>query len=102
MGSSVSAPAPSYSQRMDKTGRPISPHVFIYRFPAIALSSIMVRITGFVTSAGFFGVGGLTLYGGSDWVVSNLQDIGGITRRWTGFDLLPAAKFTVAFLMSYQ
>ena len=44
----------------------------------------------------------MTLYGGSDWVVSNLQDVGGITRRYTGFDLLPAAKFTVAFLLSYQ
>ena len=37
-------PGYEYSKRMDKTGRPISPHVFIYRFPTIAMSSITVRI----------------------------------------------------------
>lgn len=42
----------SYSERMAKTGRPISPHVFIYRFPTIAVSSIMVRVSGVVLTAG--------------------------------------------------
>ena len=49
---SSDAKAPLYSERMDKTGRPISPHLMIYRLPAIAWSSVMVRITGAVASAG--------------------------------------------------
>lgn len=48
----MSSNAPSYSERMDKTGRPISPHVFIYRFPTIALSSIAVRISGIFLTIG--------------------------------------------------
>lgn len=44
--------ASSYSEKMDKTGRPISPHVFIYRFPTIAISSIMVRISGVMLTVG--------------------------------------------------
>merc|ERR1719263_2486462 len=85
----------SYSERMDKTGRPISPHVFIYRFPMIALSSITVRITGILASAGLFAVGGAVLYKGSDWVVDTVHDFGGVSQRLTGFDLQPAAKASV-------
>jgi hypothetical protein len=33
-------------------GRPISPHVFIYAFPVVALSSITVRITGVLLTVG--------------------------------------------------
>jgi hypothetical protein len=42
----------TYSERMDKTGRPISPHVTIYAFPTIAITSVMVRITGFALTVG--------------------------------------------------
>ena len=43
----------SYSERMAKTGRPISPALSIpYRFPLIAISSITVRITGVLLTAG--------------------------------------------------
>ena len=44
--------ASTYSGRMDNTGRPISPHVFIYKFPTIAISSIMMRISGCVLTIG--------------------------------------------------
>ena len=36
----------SYSERQNQKGRPVSPHVTVYRFPAVALSSIANRITG--------------------------------------------------------
>ena len=49
---SLSTKGPTYSERMDKTGRPISPHVMIYNFPTIALSSITVRITGGMATFG--------------------------------------------------
>ena len=42
----------TYSERMDKTGRPISPHIFIYKFPTIAISSVMVRATGMMLTFG--------------------------------------------------
>jgi hypothetical protein len=51
-GRRLMSSAPSYSEKMDKTGRPISPHVFIYRFPTIAISSIMVRISGIMLTVG--------------------------------------------------
>ena len=46
--------AQTYSERMDKTGRPVSPHVDIYKFPPAALSSITHRVTGCVLAAGKF------------------------------------------------
>ena len=98
---------------MDKTGRPISPHVFgemapmpnvgdllkgqagIYRLPAIAWSSIVVRITGVMASAGFFVLGGGALVGGGPWAVDKAQQISEAVS--------PAAtKFAVAFTLSYQ
>lgn len=36
----------AYTARMEKTGRPISPHVTIYAFPMAAISSITNRVTG--------------------------------------------------------
>lgn len=36
----------SYTEKQDKTGRPVSPHVTIYKFPVTALSSITNRVTG--------------------------------------------------------
>jgi Succinate dehydrogenase/Fumarate reductase transmembrane subunit len=36
----------SYTERQNKKGRPVSPHVTVYRFPAVALSSIANRVTG--------------------------------------------------------
>ena len=42
----------SYTQKQDKTGRPVSPHVTIYKFPPSALSSIANRVTGVALSVG--------------------------------------------------
>ena len=44
-----SSPAKPYSERMAAKGRLVSPHVTIYAFPAVAISSITVRVTGFFT-----------------------------------------------------
>ena len=83
-----------YSQRMDKTGRPISPHVFIYRFPTIAISSILVRITGGMATFGFFGVAGLTMIGGGEYAIRTVQDVADVAPT--------AAKFSIAYVLSYQ
>lgn len=42
----------TYSERQAKKGRPVSPHVTIYKFPVVALSSITNRVTGVALSAG--------------------------------------------------
>jgi len=99
---SFRSPDPTYSARMDKTGRPISPHVFIYRFPMIALSSITVRITGVLASAGLFAVGGATLLGGADFVPATVLDFSSVSKKMVGFDLEPAAKAAVGFTIFYQ
>jgi hypothetical protein len=41
-----------YTEEQMKKGRPISPHVTIYKFPAPAISSITNRTTGVMLSAG--------------------------------------------------
>ena len=75
----------------DKTGRPISPHVSIYlaqnTFPAIAISSITVRITGCFLSLGIGGIGGMSLLSGPDAVVATAESIGNSA-------LAPLAKFS--------
>ncbi len=37
---------PTYTERQDHTGRPVSPHVTTYAFPVVAISSIINRVTG--------------------------------------------------------
>merc|ERR1712224_402736 len=44
----------NYTSRMNKTGRPVSPHVMIYSLPVGAVASITVRITGMMLSIGAF------------------------------------------------
>jgi succinate dehydrogenase (ubiquinone) cytochrome b560 subunit len=48
----------SYTARQAKLGRPISPHVTIYAFPVVSLSSITVRVTGVLLTIGTTGVAG--------------------------------------------
>ena len=55
----------------------------------------MVRITGVMASAGFFGLGGATILGGADWAIDTAQYISEAVSPM-------AAKFTVAFVLSYQ
>lgn len=44
----------TYTERMEKTGRPVSPHVMIYAFPPAAFTSITHRITGTLMVGGEF------------------------------------------------
>ena len=39
-----------YTERQAKLNRPVSPHVTIYAFPTVAISSIMNRVTGVALS----------------------------------------------------
>ena len=42
----------TYTDRQNEKGRPVSPHVTIYAFPVVALSSITVRVTGGILAVG--------------------------------------------------
>jgi hypothetical protein len=42
----------SYTEKQAKKGRPLSPHVTIYKFPTVALSSITNRVTGVILTGG--------------------------------------------------
>ena len=61
---------------MKKTGRPVSPHVTIYAFPAAALSSITNRVTGVALSFGAAGLGTIDLLAGSGTSLEIMQFIG--------------------------
>jgi succinate dehydrogenase (ubiquinone) cytochrome b560 subunit len=42
----------SYTEKQARKGRPVSPHVTIYKFPITSISSIMNRVTGVALSVG--------------------------------------------------
>ena len=42
--SAIPTPRPKYTERQEKLGRPMSPHVTTYAFPAVAISSITQRV----------------------------------------------------------
>lgn len=44
----------SYSEKQALKGRFVSPHVQIYKFPVVALSSITNRVTGVILTGGKF------------------------------------------------
>ena len=46
---------------MAAKGRPVSPHVTIYAFPVVAISSITVRVTGVMLTIGTTGVAALAM-----------------------------------------
>lgn len=83
----------SYTERMVKTGRPVSPHVTVYRFPIVAISSIANRVTGVMLSVGVAGIGALTLAGAD---TSSLMQALGATP------VAPVFKFAVAFPLVYH
>lgn len=85
----------SYTERMDKTGRPVSPAVTIYRFPSIALSSITVRITGGLLTVGVSGVAAMSLFGSADSAYALAESVG-------SSPIAPLAKFAVAFPLTYH
>ena len=80
---------------MERTGRPVSPHVTIYSFPITALSSITNRVTG-VALSGVFGVLGLAELASSGSALEIMHTIGG-----AGMIAYPA-KFCMAFPIVYH
>lgn len=84
-----------YSQRMEKTGRPLSPHLEIYKLPAIAWSSLGVRASGVVVSFAVAGVAAVELVGGTEMLTDLTQEV---AASKLGF----AAKFTVGFSCVYH
>mmetsp|Transcript_14989 Transcript_14989/g.31094 ORF Transcript_14989/g.31094 Transcript_14989/m.31094 type:complete len:173 (+) Transcript_14989:223-741(+) len=87
----------NYTERMNRTGRPVSPHVTIYAFPVAALASISTRLTGVMLSFGAFGIGGLDLVCGSGTSLALMQDIGS-----SGFLIAAPAKLAVGFPLIYH
>ena len=82
---------------MNRTGRPVSPHVTIYALPVAAVASITTRITGVMLSLGAFGIGGLDLVGGAGTSLALMQDLGS-----SGVLIAAPAKFAVAFPLVYH
>jgi len=87
----------NYSARMEKTGRPVSPHVTIYSFPIAAIASITNRVTGVALSFGAVGLAGAELVGGSGSALALMQTIGS-----SGTLVAASAKFAVAFPCVYH
>lgn len=82
-----------YSERMAKTGRPVSPHVTVYAFPIVSISSITNRVTGVILSAGITGIGALTLMG---------VDAPALMQTIGATPVAPVLKFGVAFPLVYH
>lgn len=84
-----------YTEKMDLTGRPVSPHVTIYAFPTIAITSIAVRITGVCLTIGTTGVATMALLGGNDAPSNFASSIASSSAA-------PLAKFAVGFSCVYH
>mmetsp|Transcript_35383 Transcript_35383/g.41700 ORF Transcript_35383/g.41700 Transcript_35383/m.41700 type:complete len:157 (-) Transcript_35383:180-650(-) len=82
-----------YSERMAAKGRPISPHVMIYSFPMVAISSITVRVTGVLLTAGTAGIAAISLVH---------PDVGAFMMGLGNSSIGPLAKFSVAFPLLYH
>lgn len=87
----------NYTERMNSTKRPVSPHVTIYSFPITALTSIANRVTGLALSIGAAGLGTVELVGGSGASFALMQEIAA-----TGAIVGGVAKFSVAFPCTYH
>lgn len=83
----------SYTERMSKTGRPVSPHVTIYAFPITAVSSIMNRFTGVALCVGVYGIAGSSLLG---------MDVVSLTNALGNSLIGPLAKMAVSFPLVYH
>jgi succinate dehydrogenase (ubiquinone) cytochrome b560 subunit len=96
-----SAPAPAlarsvltYTQQQEAKGRPISPHVFIYKWPITAIASITNRATGVALYGTCVGIAGLSLIGAN--VPAMMTVIGNYGLVGCG------AKCAVAFPVIYH
>jgi succinate dehydrogenase (ubiquinone) cytochrome b560 subunit len=83
----------TYTDKMIKKGRPVSPHVTIYRFPVVAISSITNRVTGALLSVGVTGIAALSL-GGIDTASTMI-----FINQYSAAVIL---KFGVAFPLIYH
>ena len=95
LSTTTSTTAKSYSERMNATGRPISPHITIYAFPTIAISSILVRSTGILLTIGTTGLATMSLLGGSDSPSAFASSLAASSAA-------PFAKFAVGFSCVYH
>jgi hypothetical protein len=91
-----------YSDRQSKTGRPISPYPFVNdatnagmltALPIVAISSLLVRVSGILLTAGTIGVASISLTGGDP--AATMAAIG---QGSFG----PIAKAAVAWPVSYH
>jgi len=87
----------TYTAKMKASGKPVSPHVLIYAFPVVAISSITNRVTGAALSVGCAGLGLLELVGGSGTSLWVMETIGS-----QGFIISSGAKFGVSFTILYH
>jgi len=87
----------NYTERMNRTGRPVSPHVTVYAMPVAAIASITNRVTGVLLSFGAFGVGALDLVAGSGTSLVVMETIGS-----SGMLVAAPAKFAVTFPLVYH
>jgi len=87
----------NYSERMNRTGRPVSPHVTIYALPVAAVASITTRITGVMLSLGAFGIGAIDLCAGPGSSLALMQTIGS-----SGAMVAVPVKFAVSFPLVYH
>ena len=83
----------SYTERMARTGRPVSPHVTIYAFPITAVSSVMNRFTGVALCIGVYGIAGSSLLG---------LDVVSLTNALGNSLIGPLAKMAVSFPLVYH
>jgi len=82
----------SYTQKQEKTGRPLSPHVTIYAWPVIAISSVTNRASGMLLSAGVVGMSTASLVGADvPMMMASLAQISPVL-----------AKFSVSFPIVYH
>ena len=91
----------NYSARQARTGRPVSPHVTIYSFPAAALTSIAIRVTGCALSVGALGLGTIELAMGSGSALGLMQELGS-PEGWGGSAAAYGARTAVAFPVAYH
>lgn len=80
----------TYSERQARLGRPLSPHVTVYKQPMTAVASITNRVTGVLLAVGCVGIGTLGIMGQD--VTEPLEKAREAVPGFTA-----AAKFLVAF-----
>ena len=82
---------------MEKTGRPMSPHMTVFAFPIIAVSSGFNRLTGTLMSLGCAGFGALDIVGGSGTSLHLMQWVA--SQPWP---VVAFSKFAVSFPIVYH